>query len=42
MTNGETKSTVLVIDDESGILESLEILLRTSGFQPVLAHGGKR
>src|SRR3954462_9843394 len=38
----EKRQTVLVIDDESGILESLEILLRTNGFTPVLAHGGKR
>ncbi len=33
---------VLVIDDESGILESLNILLRTEGFQPHLAHGGRK
>jgi two-component system response regulator HydG len=38
----DAKPTVLVIDDESGIIESLEILLRTSGFNPVVAHGGKR
>jgi DNA-binding NtrC family response regulator len=42
MTNGETKPAVLVVDDESGILQSLEILLRTNGFSPLLAHGGKR
>ena len=42
MTNGETRPAVLVVDDESGILQSLEILLRTNGFTPLLAHGGKR
>jgi len=42
MTNGETKPAVLVVDDESSILQSLEILLRTNGFSPLLAHGGKR
>jgi two-component system response regulator HydG len=36
------KPNVLVVDDESGILESLEILLRSNGFSPTLAHGGKR
>jgi DNA-binding NtrC family response regulator len=38
----DTKPTVLIVDDEAGILESLEILLRTSGFSPMIAHGGKR
>ena len=35
------KPTVLVVDDETGILDSLGILLRNEGFAPVLAHGGK-
>ena len=35
------KPTVLVVDDETGILDSLNILLRTEGFAPTLAHGGK-
>jgi two-component system response regulator HydG len=35
------KPTVLVVDDESGILDSLNILLRNEGFTPLLAHGGK-
>ena len=35
------KPTVLVIDDESGILETLEILLRNEGFTPYVALGGK-
>jgi two-component system response regulator HydG len=32
---------VLVIDDEMGILETLEILLRTEGFAPQIAQGGR-
>jgi two-component system response regulator HydG len=32
---------VLVVDDESGILQTLEILLRAEGFAPHVAHGGK-
>ncbi|HSA57078.1 MAG TPA: sigma-54 dependent transcriptional regulator [Gemmatimonadaceae bacterium] len=34
--------SVLVIDDESGILESLRILLRNEGFTPHVALGGKQ
>ncbi len=34
--------TVLVIDDEMGILESLRILLKNEGFNPVIANGGKQ
>lgn len=37
----EYKPSVLVVDDESGILESLTILLRSEGFTPITAHGGK-
>ncbi|AMW05449.1 sigma-54-dependent transcriptional regulator [Gemmatimonas phototrophica] len=33
---------VLIVDDESGILESLRILLKTEGFIPYTAHGGKQ
>ncbi len=33
---------VLVVDDESGILESLRILLKTEGFVPLTAHGGRQ
>jgi len=36
-----SKPSVLVIDDETGILDSLNILLRNEGFAPELAHGGK-
>jgi len=32
---------VLVIDDETGMLETLEILLRSEGFVPQVAHGGR-
>ncbi len=35
------KPSVLVVDDETGILESLNILLRSEGFSPHLAHGGR-
>ncbi len=35
------KPSVLVVDDETGILDSLNILLRNEGFTPHLAHGGK-
>jgi DNA-binding NtrC family response regulator len=36
-----SKPSVLIVDDESGILDSLNILLRNEGFTPHLAHGGK-
>jgi DNA-binding NtrC family response regulator len=35
------RPTVLVVDDEMGILDSLNILLRNEGFAPYVAHGGK-
>ena len=38
----DPRPTVLVVDDETGILESLSILLRNEGFDPQLAHGGKK
>jgi len=38
-TNGTP--SVLVIDDEPGILESLRILLKNEGFAPILATGGQ-
>ncbi len=41
MTDRATAPTVLVVDDESGILQTLEILLRAEGFTPHVAHGGK-
>jgi len=33
--------TILIVDDETGILETLEILLRSEGFAPRVAHGGR-
>ena len=33
---------VLIVDDESGILESLRILLKTEGFTPIMAQGGRQ
>ena len=33
--------TVLIIDDEAGILETLRILLKNEGFAPITALGGK-
>jgi len=35
------RPTVLVVDDESGILDSLRILLKNSGFDVSVALGGK-
>jgi DNA-binding NtrC family response regulator len=32
---------VLIVDDETGILDSLRILLKTEGFIPFTAHGGR-
>ncbi|MDZ7632780.1 MAG: sigma-54 dependent transcriptional regulator [Gemmatimonadaceae bacterium] len=40
MTN-RPSPTVLVIDDEAGILETLRILLKNEGFTPITALGGK-
>ncbi len=37
----QERPSILVIDDESGILDTLRILLRKSGFQPETAQGGK-
>ncbi len=39
--DSKDKPVVLVIDDESGILETLEILLRNEGFAPHVAMGGR-
>jgi two-component system response regulator HydG len=35
------RPSVLVIDDESGILDTLRILLKNRGFEPKTAQGGK-
>ncbi len=34
--------SVLVVDDEAGILDSLRILLKNEGFTPFVAHGGRQ
>ena len=41
MTDRAPAPSVLVVDDESGILQTLEILLRAEGFTPHVAHGGR-
>ena len=41
MIDTPLKPSVLIVDDESGILDSLNILLRNEGFAPQIAHGGK-
>ena len=42
MIDQVVRPSVLVVDDESGILDSLNILLRNEGFTPYIAQGGKR
>ena len=42
ITTNDERPRVLVVDDETGILESLRILLRTEGFAPFTAQGGKQ
>jgi DNA-binding NtrC family response regulator len=37
----QTKPTVLVVDDEAGILDTLRILLKNEGFAPHTALGGR-
>jgi DNA-binding NtrC family response regulator len=37
----DSKPTVLVIDDEAGILDSLRILLKNEGYEPHVAQGGR-
>jgi DNA-binding NtrC family response regulator len=41
VTDSKDKPSVLIVDDETGILDSLNILLRNEGFTPRTAHGGK-
>ena len=40
--NGAGGPSVLVVDDESGILDTLRILLKSEGFIPHVALGGKQ
>jgi two-component system response regulator HydG len=35
------RPSVLIVDDEMAILETLRILLRNEGFEPHVAHGGR-
>ncbi len=37
----ETRPRILIIDDESAILDTLRILLKNKGFRPEIAQGGK-
>ena len=41
MSDRPTSPSVLIVDDESGILQTLEILRRAEGFAPHVAQGGK-
>jgi DNA-binding NtrC family response regulator len=41
VTDRSPAPTVLIVDDESGILQTLEILLRAEGFVPHVANGGR-
>ncbi len=41
VTRPSATPTVLLIDDEPGIVESLRILLKNEGFLPIVAAGGK-
>jgi hypothetical protein len=41
VTDRAPSPTVLIIDDESGITDSLRILLKNEGFTPHVALGGQ-
>jgi DNA-binding NtrC family response regulator len=41
-TPAAVRPSILIVDDEAGILESLRILLRGEGFEPHIALGGKQ
>ena len=40
--NVTASPSVLIVDDETGILETLKILLKNEGFTPHVALGGKQ
>ena len=42
MESQDSLPSVLVVDDETAILDTLRILLRNEGFQPHVAHGGRK
>ncbi|HYC50820.1 MAG TPA: sigma-54 dependent transcriptional regulator [Gemmatimonadaceae bacterium] len=41
-TSPTAPARVLIVDDEAGILDTLRILLRNEGFEPIVAHGGRK
>lgn len=41
MTETNYRPTVLIVDDERGILDVIRILLANNGFTPYTAHGGR-
>jgi DNA-binding NtrC family response regulator len=42
MENPNGRPSVLVVDDETAILDTLRILLRNEGFEPHVAQGGRK
>ena len=40
--SSESRPTVLIVDDESGIVDTLRILLKNEGFAAHVAFGGKQ
>ena len=38
----DPRPSILVVDDEAAILDTLRILLRNEGFEPHVAHGGRK
>jgi two-component system response regulator HydG len=42
LADNSTVASVLIVDDESAILDTLRILLRNEGFEPHVAHGGRK
>ena len=41
MTGSPAAPTLLIVDDESAILDALRILLKNEGFDVLTAQGGK-
>lgn len=40
-TRPASKGTILCVDDEADILQMIEALLRSEGYDPILGHGGQ-
>ena len=38
----DRRPSILIVDDEAGILDSLRILLKGEGFEPRVALGGRQ